>query len=271
MSLGRVETERLVLRDIELDDTDALIPVWTAMTRKATRSEPVIGVALTTVAAMDFVAAVRRDAIAIVQLCDRDPSRPVPSCPDWTAADLQQHIIDTFRGGIEGFGEETLEPLDAVKRAANLLEEAPEPARDIAHECAIHRWDASAAFGVGYLIESELSCDGIDEFFEAAWPMLLDYLKRPAGNGESLCLRQSDGPNCWLIVLAERPVIHHDDLPGDVEVKRLRVRPRALAVGTIGSPRSEWRRLGLGEDPEPEGSVPIARLLSRGIGTDCAT
>lgn len=169
--------------------------------------------------AMDFVAAVRRDATAIVELCDRDPSRPVPSCPDWTAADLEQHIIDTFRGGIEGFGEETLEPLDAVNRAANLLEEAPEPARDIAHECAVHRWDASAAFGVGYSIESELACDGIDEFFEAAWPMLLDYLKRPAGNGESLCLRQSDGPNCWRVVLAERPVIHHDDLPGDVEVK----------------------------------------------------
>ena len=30
MGLGRVETERLVLRDIELEDADELIPVWTA-------------------------------------------------------------------------------------------------------------------------------------------------------------------------------------------------------------------------------------------------
>lgn len=30
MGLGSAETERLVLRDLELDDTDALIAVWTA-------------------------------------------------------------------------------------------------------------------------------------------------------------------------------------------------------------------------------------------------
>ena len=30
MGLGCVETDRLVLRDLELDDTDALIPVWTS-------------------------------------------------------------------------------------------------------------------------------------------------------------------------------------------------------------------------------------------------
>jgi hypothetical protein len=82
----------------------------------------------------------------------------------------------------------------------------------------VHRWDASDGFGVAYAIDPELACDGVDEFFDAAWPMWLDYFKRPAGNGETLRLRRTDGPGRWRVVLGDRAVVTHDDLPGDVEV-----------------------------------------------------
>lgn len=153
-----------------------------------------------------------------LQLCGRDLGRPIQSCPEWTAADLQQHIIDTFRGQIGGFGEDELDPFLAVDRAVTLLQDPQADARDLAHECAVHRWDAATAFGVDYAIEPELACDGIDGFFEAAWPMWLDYFKRPAGSGETLRLRESDGPGRWRVGLENLPVVHHDDLPGDVEV-----------------------------------------------------
>ena len=168
---------------------------------------------------IDYVTAIRRDATALVELCGRDPRRPVPSCPDWTAAELEAHIVDTFRGAIPGFGPDPVDGQGAVEQAVVLLERDSAPARDVAHECAVHRWDACRAFDLEYSIEPELACDGVDEFFDAAWPMLLDYLKRPAGVGETLRLERADGPQRWSVLLGERPVVTHEDRPGDVEVR----------------------------------------------------
>ena len=171
---------------------------------------------------MDYLAAIRRDATAVFELCSRDPARPIPSCPGWSAADLQEHLIDTFRGEISGFdeGDADMDARQAVERAVEQLQQNGSTGRDAAHECAVHRWDAFQAFGVDYAIEPELACDGVEEFFDAAWPMLLDHLKRPAGNGETLRLQRSDGPGHWLVTLAERPVVARDATGAhDVEVR----------------------------------------------------
>ena len=207
-----------------------------------------------------FVAAVGRDATAILELCSRDPTRPIPSCPGWTAADLQQHILDTFRGEIPELGDDERDPAAATTRALTLLSDGRGPARDIAHECAVHRWDAATAFDIDYAFEPDLACDGIDEFFEAAWPLLLDHLDRPAGTGQTLCLRRSDGTDRWRITLGERPVVHHDDQPGDVEV-----------VGSA-SDLLLWR-WGRSEPPDVSGDIrvlenirnPSGRFLSPGF------
>lgn len=175
--------------------------------------------ALITVHAMDYVSAVRRDATELFELCSRDLARAIPSCPEWSAADLRAHIIDTFRGEVPGFGDEAFEPGDALRRAIKLLVQDDAPARDVALECAVHRWDGSAAFGVEYAIEPELACDGVDEFFDIAWPMWLDAFKRSAGDGETLRLQRTDGPQRWRVLLQQRPIVRHDDLPGDVEVR----------------------------------------------------
>ena len=210
---------------------------------------------------MDYLAAIRRDAAAAFELCAREPGRAIPSCPEWSAADLQQHLVDTFRGEVPGYGDDALPPLEAIERAISLLQQNSLSGRDVAHECAVHRWDASEAFGVAYAIEPELACDGVDEFFDAAWPMWLDYFKRPAGNGETLRLRRTDGPKCWLITLDKLPVVTYED--GEVVDVEVRGSASDLVLWL-------WGRM---DPPEVHGDVsvlermcnPSGRFLSPGF------
>lgn len=98
---------------------------------------------------IDYVASIRRDAAAIIDLCAIEPGRAIPACPEWTAADLASHMVDTFKGAISGLeASEETEPAVVYDTALKLLESDATPTRDVAHECAIHRWDASRAFGV---------------------------------------------------------------------------------------------------------------------------
>src|SRR5688500_14791589 len=102
--------------------------------------------------------------------------------------------METFAGAMEDFGDPSeFEPVDALDRALSRFALRPSGARDTAQECSIHRWDAAQAFGVAYSVEPGLACDSIPSFFVDAWPLLLDYLKRPAGHGETLHLHRTDG------------------------------------------------------------------------------
>lgn len=172
---------------------------------------------------IDFVEAVRRDAGAIFELCATEPGRAIPACPEWTAADLTAHLLEMFAGEIAGYEElaRGLAPPEALEVALGLLAQDPtsETARAMAHESAIHRWDAAGAFGRDYSIEPELACDAIPSFFEDAWPMLLDYLKRPAGTGQTLHLHRTDGEGEWLVTLAERPIVTREHRKADVAVR----------------------------------------------------
>jgi hypothetical protein len=47
---------------------------------------------------VDRFEALRRDALGLFALCDQDLTRGVPSCPGWSATDLRDHVLDTFRG-----------------------------------------------------------------------------------------------------------------------------------------------------------------------------
>lgn len=172
---------------------------------------------------VDYVAAVRRDAGAIFELCASEPARTIASCPGWTAADVVAHLIDTFAGEIAGYGEIAgeLAPPEALQVALDLLSRDPtsEIARAVAQESAVHRWDATSAFGVDYSVEPELACDSIPSFFEDAWPLLLDYLKRPAGTGQTLHLHRTDGEGEWLVTLADRPIVTREHRKADVAVR----------------------------------------------------
>ena len=123
--------------------------------------------------------------------------RPVPSCPGWTVADLLvhlgrvhrwvEHIVRTRATERQPFPErppegalahwyeeglqrllDTLAAADAHDTAWNWMARAPAPVgfwpRRMAHETAVHRWDAEKAVGEEQPIDAVLATDGVDEY-----------------------------------------------------------------------------------------------------------
>jgi uncharacterized protein (TIGR03083 family) len=70
--------------------------------------------------------------------------------------------------------------------------------RRMAHETAVHRWDAEAAQGDPRPIDQALARDGIDEALDVH---LMERWRenRSTGSGESYRLSQTDGGGAWLI------------------------------------------------------------------------
>ena len=145
-----------------------------------------------------LLAATRRDGVAFAEACAAAGlDRPVPSCPGWTVADLLRHltevhhfwqvIVSERRDTWEAF-ERPARPADADLPAVYLagldqalaVLSAVDPAqpnwtwttdhtagwviRRMAHETAMHRWDAEDAAGGLSSVDPELASDGIDEF-----------------------------------------------------------------------------------------------------------
>ena len=192
----------------------------------------------------DYIAALRRDGARLAGAAT-ELTLPVPSCPEWTVADLVWHtgeVHDFWRqmasGGQPGTRVEPEHPVDAelvnwftegVESTAELLAglDPATPAwtwspqhdvgfiqRRMAQETAVHAWDALAATGRDEPIERELAVDGIDEllaFFLPATP--------PEGLG-SIHLHTTDGPGERLIVSGEDGwVITREHTKGTVAVR----------------------------------------------------
>ena len=91
----------------------------------------------------------------------------------------------------------------------------------MAHDTAIHRWDAQSAFGDPGPIECRLAATGIGE-------SLAIHVVRPVrgtavgGHGESVALRCDDAPDRWLVVL----------LPDEVRVEEGEASATASVAGT---------------------------------------
>jgi len=148
----------------------------------------------------DFVAALERDGAAFIEACEAAGlGAPVPACPDWTVSDLLWHLAEVHhfwrtivaeqRDTWEGY-EQPPRPSDAELPAffrsglaatvATLGAAHPQQpnwtwseqrdaafvVRRMAHETAVHRWDAEQAAGQPVPIEARLASDGIDEFLE---------------------------------------------------------------------------------------------------------
>ncbi len=178
----------------------------------------------------EHVDAVERETSAFARALMRaDADAQVPTCPDWTVRDLAKHV-----GGVQGFWAHVLaegtgrpkpafdaEPGPAaglwVVQIGGLLvnelkaatgdttvwtwdpsdQSAAFVARRMAHETAVHRFDAQLAIGKPEPIEAALAADGIEEIFAmcAAAP---DRMGR--GEGQTLHLHSAEG-NEWLIAM----------------------------------------------------------------------
>ena len=180
----------------------------------------------------EYVAAMRREGLALVRAARQDPARPVPFYPGWSIADLVAHtgavhrwalrlvrsratkggprkeyeerdpvrLVAWFEEGLESLATELagVDPNDAVwsptDHTAGFWQSR------MAHETAIHRWDAQSAFGYAQPIERRLAATGIPE-------SLAIHIVGPVrgtavgGHGESVALRCDDTVDAWRVML----------------------------------------------------------------------
>lgn len=180
----------------------------------------------------DFIEAIEREAKTFVDvLRSGDADAAVPACPDWSLRDLGLHLAEVHRwwahvvevGGSEepedrpeidedpedlpGVVDEGVEALLARLRDHDEFDPAwtwwgerhvGRIARRMAHDTAVHRWDAQAAVDDPDPVDGRLAADGISEFIDVflgsqdePWP------HEPA----TLHLHRSDGRGNWSVTL----------------------------------------------------------------------
>lgn len=205
-----------------------------------------------------YVDAIRSEGAALAAAArDAGVDARVPSCPEWTVADLLSHLgrihhwvagIVTERKKERGthWSEHAAPPVDArlewfeggVKLLADALAAAgPEVvvwtwtpdnttgfwARRQAHETAIHRVDAQLACAqrAGNApdpVDRERAVDGIDELFD-----LIPYwpwADRVRGGGETVHVHCTDGAGEWFARLnPDGLVVTREHAKGDVALR----------------------------------------------------
>ena len=178
----------------------------------------------------DFLAATARDGSGFADAIDAAGlSVRVAACPEWNTADLVWHlaevhnfwrtIVGDHRDTWEGY-EQPARPADgqlvafyrdglsatlAVLRAADPLQpnwtwsndhSAGFVIRRMAHETAVHAWDARQAAGLDVAIDASLASDGIDEFLTH---MLGDGSSTAEPLGGSVHLHCTDVAGEWTV------------------------------------------------------------------------
>lgn len=93
--------------------------------------------------------------------------------------------------------------------------------RRMAHETAVHLWDAQAGAGSAAPIDGDLATDGIDEFYDVSRDVNAAQ-SRHAYPAESLHLHRSDGPGEWMIqrgATETELAVTHEHGKGDAAVR----------------------------------------------------
>jgi uncharacterized protein (TIGR03083 family) len=204
-----------------------------------------------------WMEAIRRESAALAESAAADLSAPVLACPGWDVAELTYHAgeVQWFWASI--VRERRLHPHDeAPERPARedvvawfrqqtqaLLEalEAAEPSTEVwtwtdqhdvawvvrrmAHEVAIHRWDAEEAVSIADPIDSVLAVDGIDEFSAfhlnnvppGTGVVEVCGVRLPLiGSGEPVAVVSGD-PSDALLALWRRKPVDHLVVDGDAD------------------------------------------------------
>lgn len=155
-----------------------------------------------------WIGALRTEGPAFAAAVAEAPAEtPVLSCPGWTVADLTLHLAGLYDWvcSFVGSGVATAPPvrtstrpevpagstplqvwqgtydrlmvlLDGLDPEAPAWNWAPQPKRAgfwprrMAHETAIHRWDAQLAIAAGEPIEAKLAADGVSEVLDTRLP-----------------------------------------------------------------------------------------------------
>lgn len=236
----------------------------------------------------ELLGALWRDGLALADAAEEAGlGAAVPSCPGWSVADLVWHagevhlfwrtavderwtdpsayveperplgdeLVAWYRQGVQ----RSVEVLQAADPLAAVWTWAPRGGtvawiqRRLAHETAVHRWDAETAAGHPRPIEAALAVDGVEEFLEHFTDTAAEGA---APVGGLVHLHATDGAGEWLVA---EPVTG-----GPLEVERAHAKGDCAVRG----PASDlllllWRRVGLDDEGRFEvfGDAGVARRL----------
>lgn len=203
----------------------------------------------------EYLDRLRSDGAALASAGRQAPSAPVPACPEWDMTGLVGHVggVHHWVGGIlrtrtaarpaarakppepddpaavlawydAGLAElvEQFEAADPDVPVWNWFDQSPAPARfwyrRMAHETAVHRWDAQSAVGDPSAIDAALAVDGIDEFLMfVASQLTRSPVARLAG---TLHLHATDTSGEWSLKLAPDCLEYrHEHSKGDAALR----------------------------------------------------
>jgi uncharacterized protein (TIGR03083 family) len=200
-----------------------------------------------------YLGAIEREGQLLAAAGERNPGGVVPACPGWTVQTLLMHLGRVYTTVAEQVRSrstemirfaktppnEGFEPLSWFRHAHRELLDAlrdADPAqpswtwsdtdptagfyiRRMAHETAMHRYDAEASAGTPVPFDSDLATDGVGEFYEVVLPFTLARreLTLPVG---SLHLHRSDGDGEWMIESVDGAIaVTHEHGKGDAAVR----------------------------------------------------
>jgi uncharacterized protein (TIGR03083 family) len=202
-----------------------------------------------------YLSWLRADGSALAAAAVSAPSAAVPSCPEWDMTALVghtsavhhwvAHIIRTQAterptkrfstqvpaesAAVLAWYDEGLDSLldvladaDPAEPVWNWFDGKPAPTqfwhRRMAHETAVHRWDAQDAAGDRQPIDAALAADGIEEYLSfVAGGIPNDPIEGLTG---SLHLHATDGQGEWLVALApDRLEFRREHAKADAAIK----------------------------------------------------
>jgi uncharacterized protein (TIGR03083 family) len=200
-----------------------------------------------------YFASLRGAGTQLADAADGRLDEPIPSCPDWTMADLVGHLgqvvtfwggvasgriadprqherpappeadarIDWFRASIDSAADElaSVDPTTERWNWSGSNQTAGWIARRMAHESAVHAWDGTAAVGAPVLPSTDLAIDGVDEFLEVFAPRCAERVEGPDA---TVHLHATDGDGEWLVRTS----------PGSIEFERGHAKGDAAVRGS---------------------------------------
>jgi uncharacterized protein (TIGR03083 family) len=218
----------------------------------------------------EYVASIRKEGEAILAAARYGVDASVPSCEKWTVGDLLIHLGRVYCRAASLVSERSTsqqdlppEPADGTDPIAFLSDalddlvaaltgaDADSPvwnwserdqtasfwARRMAHESAVHRYDAQRAHDVAQPIDADLARDGLDELVDFLLPRIVTRDEISLPSATYAFATTEDG--CWAIRLGSEGV-ERLDLLKDPDVT-VRGTPSALMLAAYN--RVRWSSL----------------------------
>jgi uncharacterized protein (TIGR03083 family) len=187
---------------------------------------------MTSMSYRELLTAVRRDGEAILAAAGQGLDVPVPTCGEWRMPDLLTHVGSVYHRAASVVGERATTPVpwqqpeadiddpagylgEALDELVQALSEADADtpvwnwsgqdqvagfwARRMAHESAVHRYDAQRAHDVAQPIADDLAHDGLDELVDVIVPRVISR-DEPALPEASYALVATD-EGTWVVQL----------------------------------------------------------------------